>query len=279
METLPPAKSKSNKKDDDIDSKRNAKFIIEQQDGFTVPIRVWLAAHFNKIDKISVDARDGSLSNASDLAIIDDLWLKLTLYMTAKADRQFTMERVDELSKALEDDGDLKYYVYMCSKMIDWIRNKSFMAGDIISKHFGISKETYIEVRDDLNDPNICKSFLEQADVRQVFTLPPKYQSLSKDTTALADSKSVLDAICDVFSDVKQLLDKYKSDVSIEEHKFQMFYYFLIKDRMLMKYCDFNDIKMAVYKDDLLNDQHLVGMISEYEEEARNMFEDNFKQL
>ena len=273
--------NQKNSESEEISPEENSKFHIERKDGFTTPIRVWFASYVNKIGKIYVNKHDGSLQDNADLVHFDDVWLKLTLYITEKAEHQFTMERVDELHKVLsQENKDISYYVYMCSKMIDWLRIKAFMAGEIVCNHYGLTRETYTELRDDMNDPTLGRTFLEKSDVQQVFTLPPKYTSLSKDKSALDNSKDTLDIVSDVFTDVKEILDKYKDSISIEEHKFQMFYYFLVKDRMIMKHSvDFNDVKQAVYKLEILQDNFLPGMIEEFEEEAENMFEGRFKSI
>jgi hypothetical protein len=78
---------------------------------------------------------------------------------------------------------------------------------------------------------------------------------------------------------VNQLLKDHKSNIDIEEQHFQMLYYFLIKDRILMKFSiDFNDVKYAVNNHNILQDGLLNGMIADFEAEAYNIFEGNFKE-
>jgi len=201
--------------------------------------------------------------------------------MNKKADHQFTMERVDYLAKTLaKEEPDFKYYGFMCSKMADWIRNRDILSGRLVCKHFGLSAESYIEIRDDTNDEKIGSSFLEHPTVHQTFTMPPQYKSLSKDTSKLETKEGVLELINDVFSQVREMLQKYKDSIEIQEHKFKMFYYFMVKDAMLMRHSiDFNDVKRATLKLEILDDPLLVAQISEFEEEAYNMFKNNFEEI
>lgn len=171
------------------------------EDGFTTPIRIWFANYTNKLGKVHINKLDGLLSNPTDLEVFDDVWQKLSLLMIEKAEHQFTMERVDELARVVsKEKNGIEYYVEMCTKMIDWLKIRIFFAGKIVCKHYGINEDVYCQFRDDTNDPNITRTFVEAATVEQIFLLPPKYKSLSKDISLLEDSQGTLNVISEVYS-------------------------------------------------------------------------------
>ncbi len=181
------------------EEKEESKFKLEEEDGFTTPIRIWFASYTRKLGTIHVNETEGDLISPSDITKFDDVWYRLTLYFWEKADHQFTMERVDELSNILSDKlEDLESYYEMCDKMIDWFRNKAFFAGDIVCKHYKLSEEVYCQFRDDSNDPDLTKTFLEEPTLEQFFTVPPKYKSLSQDLSKIRteeDLKKVVDEL------------------------------------------------------------------------------------
>ena len=185
------------------------------------------------------------------------------------------MERVDQLAECIQQE-DLSKYVQMCDQMIDWIRIRSFFAGEIVAKHYGVQPDIYTDMRDDAQDDDLGRTFIEKSDIAQVFMVPPKFKSLSKDLSSLANTQDTMDMIADVFTDVKEILNKYKNVIDIEAYKFQQFYYFLIKDRMMMKHSlDFNDLKHFVFQNRILEDENIATMISEFEDEATRLVFEN----
>lgn len=60
----------------------------------------------------------------------------------------------------------------------------------------------YVGMRDDMNDSELGRTFLEKSDIVQVFIPPPRYTSLSKDKSKLKEKSEILEIISDVFSDV-----------------------------------------------------------------------------
>ena len=93
--------------------KEDSKFELEKEDGYTTPIRIWFAS-YTKNKKLGVDKNNGELINPTDITIFDDIWYKLSMLMTEKAEHQFTMERVDKLLKIIvQKEHDMKPYFEM----------------------------------------------------------------------------------------------------------------------------------------------------------------------
>ena len=185
-------------------------FQLQKMDGFTTPIRIWFSAYINKFsDPITgfskahhVSPKDGLLSDPSKIVIFDDIWQKLALYMSQQAEFQFCKERVDQLDVCLKNKN-LDKYIVMSLKMIDWLRNKYFRAGRIVADHYGMLPEAYTDFRDDSNEDDINKTFVEKPSIGQIFCIPPKYRSLSKDFEILKDKDQIFSMLDDVYTDVR----------------------------------------------------------------------------
>ncbi|CAI2377411.1 unnamed protein product [Moneuplotes crassus] len=206
--------------------------------------------HIQGVGKIKINEAEGELTTPSDLKVIDDVWYKLTLHFWSKADHQFTMERVDELSEILSEKvEDLSSYYEMCSKMIDWLRSKANFAGEIVCNHYKISKEKYCQLRDDSQDSNISKSFMVRPTTVQNFTIPPQYKSLSKDLSKIQTEEDIKRIVDELYNEASCLVTSYDPNKIVEEHKLEMLYQMLLKDLSLIKYSlDFNDIKHKILK-------------------------------
>ena len=84
--------------------------------------------------------------------------------------------------------------------MIDWLRTKALFAGGIICKHYELAEEIYCQFRDDSNDDKIPKTFLEAPTTEQIFTVPSKFKSLSKEVGTLKTEEEVKKIVFELFA-------------------------------------------------------------------------------